>query len=119
MQKRYFYSIRIKFNVDRIISEIEKEFAQIKRGITEQELRSLLRGILRLINKAQVSLGRKSVALAKLGNDLQNLLDTQVAFNKLNKPVVEKFDDSFFRALEIIKKDLFTLLRQVNDESQH
>jgi hypothetical protein len=98
--------------VNQIVAEIVKEFTQIKPGSTELEIKSSVRSILRLINKAQVVSGKKSVGLAKIGTDLQSLVDTQIAFNKMNRDtVVEKFDDSFFRALEILKKDLFTLLR--------
>ena len=106
--------------MDQIIAEIEEEFSQIKPEAREQQIRSSVRSILRLINKAQVISGKKSLALAKAGTDLQSLVETQIAFNKMNKgTVVEKFDDSFFRALDILKKDLFTLLTQADNESKH
>jgi hypothetical protein len=98
------------------MNDIEKaisdDLEEIRPGAPEQEISINIGRVIRNINKLYLLSAKKNVTLLKVAADLKSLFDSQLAFNKMEgrKAPVEKFDESFFRSLDILKKDLFTLL---------
>jgi hypothetical protein len=98
--------------VNDLLKKIEDDLGIIVPGAREQDVKRAIVSAARSINKFYLLSKEHPQSLIRIAADLKNLLESQVSFNKLNKTALEKFDDSFFRSFEILKKELFTLLER-------
>jgi hypothetical protein len=93
------------------ITRISQIIEEIKSTKEESVISGRMAELNREIMRIRLNDSHSNVTLMKMANDLTQLYKSEKEFIKLNPKPGAKHDASFFRALDIIEKDLLSVLR--------
>ncbi|MBA3664792.1 MAG: hypothetical protein H0W61_11380 [Bacteroidetes bacterium] len=95
-----------------IINDIIENLEELTVKKNDPQVKQLIHTIGRLISRLKLNDKKKSMALAKISNDLKTAEASESQFYSLNNPGTKKilYSSGFYQSINILKEELITLL---------